>query len=446
MIKDNAADRQSRSIATGTAPSLIAPPTASPYRKQSHPGAGRRLPAGSSHLASAGLLSSHFMGRGSGLLLMVGGFILISLTALLDYWIGPELSLAIFYLLPIAAGAWWGGFAHGILLSVTSVVAWHVVEAAQLPHVHFGVRLWNGVVRYCFFVITSSLLTRQRAAMRREQALARTDALTGAANGRTFYEVAQLELLRASRTGRPFTVAYFDVDNFKAVNDRLGHSAGDALLRRVAETIRRHIRASDLIARLGGDEFALLLPETASAGAKACLTKLREALLREVGEAEVPVTYSVGAATFVRPPEDVDAMVRRVDALMYGVKRGGKDRIQHEVVDEPTAGAPENPPSNERRAAVRTLCELPVRVVCDADAARRFDFATVRDLSAAGVVLELSHQIDWGTLLTVEPVGGGRARTLLARVVRSERTAGGWFHNCELAHRLSAEELWDWLA
>src|SRR5262249_9631192 len=85
-----------------------------------------------------GPLTSSLVERASGLLLLAG-FVSIGLTALLDYATGPELSLAIFYLLPIAAAAWWGGFAHGMLLSVTSVVAWHLVEVAERPGLHPGV-------------------------------------------------------------------------------------------------------------------------------------------------------------------------------------------------------------------------------------------------------------------------------------------------------------------
>jgi diguanylate cyclase (GGDEF)-like protein len=373
-------------------------------------------------------------------------FCLIGLTALLDYWTGPDLSLAIFYLLPIAAGAWYGGFAHGILMAIASVVAWHLVEMAESPALHPAVRLWNDLVRFCFFVITSSLLTRQRLAMRREQAMARTDPLTGAANGRTFYEVAQLELGRSGRTGRPFTVAYLDVDNFKAVNDRLGHAAGDTLLRRVAETIRTHTRATDLTARLGGDEFALLLPETGESGALALLARLRETLLREVAVADWQVTYSIGAATFLRPPRDVDAMVRRVDALMYVGKRGGKNRVHHQVVEDPEDAPPDETPPGQRRAEVHTLHERPVRIVCDGEALGHVCFATVHALTRQRIDLQLSTEIARGTLVTVEPVCGGRARTLLARVAHTHATPGGWFHGCDLAHHLSAEELRDWLA
>jgi diguanylate cyclase (GGDEF)-like protein len=369
------------------------------------------------------------------------------LTALLDYWTGPELSVAIFYLLPIAAAAWWGGFAHGILLAVASVVAWHLVDVAESPVLHPAVRLWNDVVRFCFFIITSSLLTRLRLAMHREQTMARTDPLTGAANGRTFYELAQAELLRVRRTGRPFTVAYLDVDNFKSVNDRLGHATGDALLQRVAETIRTNTRDTDLTARLGGDEFAIMLPETDAAGAATLLARLREILLREVASAGWPVTYSIGAATFLWPPPDVDAVVRRVDALMYAGKRAGKDRVHHEVVLDSEEELGQGSTGAERRtAAVCALSERPVRIVCDGQAVRHVCFATVRDLTAERIGLQLSSQIACGTLVTVEPVCGGRARTLLARVTQTDQTPGGWFHGCDLAHHLSAEELHDWVA
>jgi diguanylate cyclase (GGDEF)-like protein len=270
--------------------------------------------------------------------------------------------------------------------------------------------------------------------------------LTAAANGRTFYEVAQLELLRLERTGRPLTVAYLDVDNFKAVNDRQGHAAGDALLRRVAETVQKHTRANDLLARLGGDEFALLLPDTAAENAVAVLQRLREALLREVIDGpECRVTFSIGAATFLQPPGDVDAMVRRVDALMYVVKRGGKDRVHHEVVQDADA-ASNDPPSEVRNAKVCALGEQMVRVIRDGDPERRTDFAIVRDLSASGIGLQLSHSIEPGTLVTVEPVRGGRARTLLARVLRADCNDGDWLHTCELAQHLNGSELRDWLA
>ena len=379
-----------------------------------------------------------------GCVLVAVCILLVSITAALDYGTGPDLSLAIFYLLPIAAAAWWGGFAHGILLAVASVIAWHVVEIQQHAHMRLGVSLWNGVVRFCFFVITSSLLTRLRVAMRREQAMARTDPLTGAANARTFYEIAQMELSRVSRTGRPFTMAYLDVDNFKAVNDRLGHAAGDTLLVRLAETIRLHTRGQDLLARLGGDEFALLLPETDSDGAKASLTKLRENLVQAMAGSDLLVTYSIGAATFLRPPADVDAMVRRVDALMYVVKRRGKDQIHHEIVTDVNQPLAE-PGSGERRAQIRAVCTRPIRVVCDGGVERQLEFAKVRDLSVTGIGIELSAQVLAGTLLTVEPVCEGKARTLLARVVRSERIEGGWIHGCELAQHLNTEELQAWL-
>jgi diguanylate cyclase (GGDEF)-like protein len=104
--------------------------------------------------------------------------------------------------------------------------------------------------------------TELRSAMEREKEAARTDSLTGAMNSRAFGELATAELHRARRYERPFTIAYVDIDDFKAVNDRFGHSSGDTLLRLVAETMKHNSRAVDVIARVGGDEFVILFPET----------------------------------------------------------------------------------------------------------------------------------------------------------------------------------------
>ncbi|HTC77354.1 MAG TPA: diguanylate cyclase, partial [Terriglobales bacterium] len=100
------------------------------------------------------------------------------------------------------------------------------------------------------------------AALAAEKELSRSDPLTGLPNRRAFYEVALAEADRARRYRHPLSLAYLDVDNFKQVNDDYGHDAGDELLVRVAEVLRRNLRNNDIVARLGGDEFAMLLPET----------------------------------------------------------------------------------------------------------------------------------------------------------------------------------------
>src|SRR5207253_7376812 len=146
----------------------------------------------------------------------------------------------------------------------------------------------------------------------RERLLARTDPLTGAANARTFYESVALEAERATRAGRPLTLAYLDLDNFKRLNDRLGHAAGDAALVDLVRMIRPGLRAPDVLARLGGDEFALLLPDTDAEGAVALLTRMQEALTREMARAGRPISASVGAVTFEKPLWDVDLMIQQV--------------------------------------------------------------------------------------------------------------------------------------
>jgi diguanylate cyclase (GGDEF)-like protein len=383
-----------------------------------------------------------FFERQSGLFVVTFALFLVGVIGLVDYRIGAEVSFGIFYLIPIALGAWWGGFPQGILLSLAGAAEWHVIDLCQSPEVALHMRLWNAVVRFILFAITSILLSRLRAVLVREHVLARTDPLTGAANARTFYEMADLEVRRFRRTGRSFTLAYLDLDNFKAVNDGWGHSAGDDLLRRVAETIQEHTRSNDLVARLGGDEFALLLPETDAAGGTAAVAKMRDALLRRACEDGWPITYSIGAATFLRPPQDVDAMVRHVDSLMYRVKRGGKNQLLHEVVE----GPPGVEEYAERRAAVRLLCDRMAQVSPAGGAGVGDRVARVRNISILGIGLHLDCRFGEQTLLTVELLSGHSGKTLLARVVHIVPQADGWLHGCLLASRLSEAEVREWLA
>jgi diguanylate cyclase (GGDEF)-like protein len=384
-------------------------------------------------------------GMGLRALLVAANLLLVALTAVLDYQTGPHLSFGIFYLIPVAACAWWGGFPHGILAALAGSVAWHLVDRLENPLIPVAAGAWNGVVRFGTLALTSSLLSRVRLGVQRERRLARTDALTGAANSRTFYEAAAAEAERARRSARPLTLAYLDLDDFKQLNDRLGHAAGDAALRHVVRTAHLHLRASDLLARLGGDEFALLLPGAGPEGAASLLARLQERLARDLASHGWPVTLSVGAITFLRPPGDVDWMVQRVDALMYGAKRKGKGRVEHEVVKE-EASAPSGPwPGAERRATARVLCGRAAVVRREGAGDARLQFATLRDISAGGVGLRLGEPLPPDTVVVVEALRPG-TRALLARVVRVTEEEGGWLHGCVLSTRLGTEEVRGWLA
>lgn len=376
-----------------------------------------------------------------GLFRIVFDFLLIIIICFFDNLTGPNLSFAIFYVLPVALGAWRGNFNYGILLSLASTVAWCHVNELEMPALGAGVRLWNGIVLFSFLIITASLLTRLRASIIHERVLARTDALTGVANGRIFFEIACTELERAQRHGRSLSVAYIDLDNFKAVNDQHGHATGDQLLQEVARTLCESIRTNDIVARLGGDEFAMLLPDTAGSGAAGVLSRLRTRLLNLMKERNWPVTFSIGAATFVKPPRDVDVMVRLVDSLMYAVKKNGKNWIRHEVIEDAEAAPTEQ--KTERRASVRPLVRPMARVSVEHETDEQF--AKVQDITLSDVRLQLEKQLNKDTLLTIEPLCAPRVRTLLAKVTDASRDGDSWVHGCELCHQLSSDELHDWL-
>ena len=171
-------------------------------------------------------------------------------------------------------------------------------------------------------------------ANRRLDEASRTDALTGLPNRREFIAVSAAEQQRSQRTRRPFSIVIGDLDNFKNVNDRFGHAAGDTVLRRVADTIRGSLRAQDFVARWGGEEFIFLLPETDQAGAATAAEAIRLAVagVRVLLEStSVTVTLSLGAAEH-RPSRTLDETLALADRALYRAKEEGRDRV---VVGEP---------------------------------------------------------------------------------------------------------------
>jgi diguanylate cyclase (GGDEF)-like protein len=249
-----------------------------------------------------------------------------------DYLTGPDVSFTLLYLGPIAFSIWFAGPTCSLLLALVATLAEIVCNAPSRSHLPGAIQAWNLSVQFGVFLSLAFLLGALKARLEGEQQLARTDPLTGLANRRAFLEAASAELERARRSRQPMTVAYLDCDDFKRVNDLLGHAEGDQLLATVAVTLRRETRTIDALARLGGDEFGVLLADTDGPTAEAALHRLRVALVIAMRDHGWKVGFSIGAVTFVVPPTSVDEMIGRADQLMYETKRRGKNGLNHEIL------------------------------------------------------------------------------------------------------------------
>ena len=173
------------------------------------------------------------------------------------------------------------------------------------------------------------LLREVEAARLQAERLAWYDDLTGLSNRRRLCELAQRELDMAQRTGEPLVAALLDLDDFKRVNDRHGHAAGDRLLRATAQRIQAALRSTDLAARWGGEEFAVVLPRTRREdGVKVVERILAELRGLKLGEYEVPIgcTASIGVAMSAGGAERFERLIDRADQAMYRAKLAGKDR------------------------------------------------------------------------------------------------------------------------
>lgn len=160
------------------------------------------------------------------------------------------------------------------------------------------------------------------------------DEVTGLYNRRFFSIRLEEEVSRYRRFNHPVSVVLLDLDGFKAVNDDLGHAAGDETLRGMAEILMRHSRGINVICRYGGDEFAILLVETSKAGARLYADRIRYVLSSSQFAHRRRVTASFGIASL---PEDVaptaDDLIRAADEALYAAKRAGKNRVSvHEDV------------------------------------------------------------------------------------------------------------------
>ncbi len=286
------------------------------------------------------LLDARIRGLPDPLLLAIG-LLVIALLCILQVAEDARLSIAEFFLVPVSAVGWFAASrTYGLVAAVIAAAA----AAGTTEYVAHGAHLDDVIaataVRLALYLVVLVALRTMRRLQDEHARAALTDYVTRVANARGFRRQARAELERARRYRRPLSLLYLDVDDFKAVNDRVGHEAGDRVLVDVGSALRRTMRSVDTVARLGGDEFAVLMPETGAPAAGAAVERSRS----ELGMLETPdgeaVRCSIGVVTFTEPPASVSELVKAADSLMYEAKAGGTDRIEKAELSGSRGGEP----------------------------------------------------------------------------------------------------------
>lgn len=284
---------------------------------------------------NAFLKGIHFLEAQPTLITASLSFLLVLLVGTIDHLTPQALTLSLLYVVPLLLAAWFAGERCGAAIAILCAALWIATEISHASDVSPLMLYWNMGMRLGIFLTINHLLGALKGAYDREKRLARTDALTGITNRRYFTELLQAEVLRSRRYRYPLTVAYIDVDNFKAVNDQYGHGTGDLLLNLIAQAMNTQVRSIDVVGRLGGDEFAIMLPQTGPKQAQIVLPRVQQKLMQIVEHHGWPISFSIGVATFIRLPRTAKELVSQADYLMYGVKTRGKNRIEYEVYGQP---------------------------------------------------------------------------------------------------------------
>ena len=237
----------------------------------------------------------------------------------------PQVRLGILYLVPILLATWYQGLWWGVAFLVGSMLLRIPVELGQQPDVTVVMSLVNQGSFAAVAGIAMAAFRNIRRTQSQLEDLAIHDPLTRVMNARTFSDRLGQELRRNRRYGRPLSLLYLDLDDFKVVNDSHGHQTGDAVLRLVAEAIRGAVRQADIVGRLGGDEFAVLMPETGADVAEAAAGRLAKSL-REAFHGNPSVTASIGIVSCTDTGAGPDDVLHKADRAMYEAKKLGKDQ------------------------------------------------------------------------------------------------------------------------
>jgi len=248
------------------------------------------------------------------------GFVSILVLAL-GLWTWQRRQPAAGYFLAAAVCGMGGTFA-------TTFATWGLLPMNNLTFhaIDFGIMAEATL----FALALAARMRHQESARLQAEQLARIDPLTGLLNRRAFDELAVRPFSTATRGHRPMCLLLADIDHFKQINDRYGHTAGDVVLASVANLLRPCCRMGDLLVRWGGEEFLLLLPETNEAEARVMAERIRHIIAAQpvhTSTHAIPVTFSVGLAE-LRSGESLEALITAADAALYRAKADGRDCVR----------------------------------------------------------------------------------------------------------------------
>lgn len=255
--------------------------------------------------------------------------LMVLLLGLVDYGTGYEYSFSVFYLLPVSLAAWYASQRFTVLMIIASACTW--ITADFIAGHHYSsilVPIWNAIVRIGFFAVVAILIFKLRHHLTLMTEMAMKDSLTSLNNTRAFD--LKYQLLRAIQVKKKSqcAVGIVDLDGFKAVNDRFGHSKGDEVLVQFAQVLNDATRQNDIVARMGGDEFAVILMDTDASGVKQYDQRLRDVFAHSQLNTQFGVDYSMGITVFdtASLPQKLDDATRQADDLMYQSKAQGKSQ------------------------------------------------------------------------------------------------------------------------
>ena len=239
-------------------------------------------------------------------------------------------NLSPLFVLPVLLVSWYGSSKAGVGLAIFAAFSLLLASEWSVSSPSTGA-IYGSLVALFAYLSVAILVTNFRKVHGVEVVAADTDALTGISSPRSFYAEIANEILRSSRYGHKFSLIYIDIDDFKKVNDKFGHSTGDNLLIKVAHCLESAFRATDTVARIGGDEFVCLMPETEQDQAKAAILKVEKSFQESMKLNKWKVTFSIGVVTFDLLPDDVHEALKIADELMYSVKNSHKNDIAYRV-------------------------------------------------------------------------------------------------------------------